>query len=333
MIAKTSRLSVLGVVLALLTLQAAAEPSRITRQTHECFRYDTSCGTSIDAEITIFGCRRESGLDTKYWTRYRIQLSGQADVTASVTSTDFIPEIGIAKADAEFYERYESNSGRRNTVSVTARMPGGRVDIDIYAKSADTGTFRLTVSCVACDPPIITENPISTTVPYGTSATLSAAAIGKDPLRYAWFDAANPNVAIGAGQQFQTPPVTQPATYFARAINECGEARTLNAIVEPGACAVPQVQVPATMYSVPRGAAVNLDVIARGGAPLNVQWYEGTYPDTSKPVPSSGTRLTIPQALRSTSYWVRVSNLCGVADSPAIRLDVIGTARRRSARH
>jgi hypothetical protein len=331
---RTTRRWVVAVVMALCGYDVGAQAREPNPTTHECFRYTTYCGSTVDAEITIFGCRYESATDFKYWTRYRVRLDVQTDVTATVTSTEFRPEIGLAVVDAELYTAYNHNTSLSSTATVSARLPGrAEFDVDIYAKSADTGRFRLTLTCAACAEPIITQHPLSTSVPYGGRATLSATAVGKEPLRYAWFDPSNPSFAIAAGQQFVTPPVTQPQAYFAEAINECGKARTLTAIIEPGACDRPSIGVPAAVYDVERGAAVNLDVVATGAAPLAIQWYEGSPPDTSRPVPSPGTtRLTLPSVFRPATYWARVSNACGFADSTPIRIDVTGTARRRSVR-
>jgi hypothetical protein len=63
------------------------------------------------------------------------------------------------------------------------------------------------------------------------------------------------------------------------------------------------------------GQATALTVVATGPAPLNYQWYQGTSGDTSQPVGTNDPRLITPPLTANTSYWVRVSNASGQADS------------------
>jgi hypothetical protein len=81
--------------------------------------------------------------------------------------------------------------------------------------------------------------------------------------------------------------------------------------------------------SVPINSSVTLTVGAPGGG-LMYQWFEGERGDVSKPVGVSAAALVTPPVTHATSYWVRVSNACGSADSAAA---MVAPARVRAARH
>jgi autotransporter-associated beta strand protein len=66
--------------------------------------------------------------------------------------------------------------------------------------------------------------------------------------------------------------------------------------------------------TIPSGTATTLSVVASGPT-LTYQWYQGAPPDTSTPVGTNSASFTTPDLTVSTSYWVRVSNPFGIADS------------------
>ncbi|OLR92038.1 hypothetical protein BJP25_24500 [Actinokineospora bangkokensis] len=64
------------------------------------------------------------------------------------------------------------------------------------------------------------------------------------------------------------------------------------------------------------GGTATLSVTATGTAPLTYQWYQGTAGDTATPVAGADSAsFTSPALTASTSYWVRVTNSAGSADS------------------
>lgn len=63
---------------------------------------------------------------------------------------------------------------------------------------------------------------------------------------------------------------------------------------------------------------------ASGTAPLTYQWYSGATGSTTAPVPgATATTFTTPPLSVTTSYWVRVSNPYGTADSPTVVVTVL----------
>ena len=75
------------------------------------------------------------------------------------------------------------------------------------------------------------------------------------------------------------------------------------------------------------GATANLSVLATGTAPLTYQWFQGTAPDVSTPVGNDSASFTTPALTTQTSYWVRVSNTYGTADSTTATISIgVGAA-------
>ncbi|HEV2718651.1 MAG TPA: M57 family metalloprotease [Thermoanaerobaculia bacterium] len=72
------------------------------------------------------------------------------------------------------------------------------------------------------------------------------------------------------------------------------------------------------------GAEVTVSVSASGDAPLSYQWYAGAKGNTSNPVGNAtGPALSVTPKV-TTTYWARVSNACGSADSDTATVTVNG---------
>jgi Leucine-rich repeat (LRR) protein/PKD repeat protein len=74
--------------------------------------------------------------------------------------------------------------------------------------------------------------------------------------------------------------------------------------------------------SIQKGQTVTLSVAATGTASLSYQWYQGSSGVTSAPVGTNASSFTTPALTATTSYWVRVSNSCGHADSATATVTV-----------
>ena len=74
---------------------------------------------------------------------------------------------------------------------------------------------------------------------------------------------------------------------------------------------------------IPSGSTTELSVEASGPGTLNYQWYEGDSGDTGTPVTDATTaEITTPVLQANTSFWVRVTNENGTADSEAALVEV-----------
>lgn len=83
----------------------------------------------------------------------------------------------------------------------------------------------------------------------------------------------------------------------------------------------------------PAGSTVTFTAKSLGTGPFTYQWYRGHTRMTGRPVEGAYTSKLTVVASNSESYWVRISNACGSADSNAALLTVTpGTpqAKRRA---
>jgi uncharacterized protein len=76
------------------------------------------------------------------------------------------------------------------------------------------------------------------------------------------------------------------------------------------------------------GATATLSVVAAGSEPLSYQWYAGTSGDTSNPISGATSSSYTTDALLEGiySYWVRVSNSAGIANSTTATITAQGVA-------
>jgi len=70
------------------------------------------------------------------------------------------------------------------------------------------------------------------------------------------------------------------------------------------------------------GESAILNVAATGTQPLHFQWYQGAASDTSTTVGADSDTFTTPALTATTSYWVRVTNAIGAADSQTATVTV-----------
>jgi sugar lactone lactonase YvrE len=89
----------------------------------------------------------------------------------------------------------------------------------------------------------------------------------------------------------------------------------------------PTITTQPTSQTINSGQTANLTVAASGTSPLTYQWYQGNSGDTSHPATggtgNAGPSYQTPPLTAITSYWVRVSNSAGSADSNTATITVI----------
>ena len=77
----------------------------------------------------------------------------------------------------------------------------------------------------------------------------------------------------------------------------------------------PTITVQPAAQTISSGQKATLSVTATGTSPLHYQWYQGNTGITSTPVGTDSGSFTTPSLTSTTSYWVRVTNNSGFADS------------------
>jgi len=161
----------------------------------------------------------------------------------------------------------------------------------------------------ACVPASISTQPQNQVATSAGNATLTVVASGTN-LSYQWYTAARVAVAGGTGSALSLSGVTSPASYYVVVYNACGRLESATATVST--CASPAITTHPASATITSGQSITLSVTATGTAPLTYQWYMGS--GTGTPVGTGASYLT-PALTSTASYWVRVSNSCGTADS------------------
>ncbi len=90
------------------------------------------------------------------------------------------------------------------------------------------------------------------------------------------------------------------------------------------ACTPPAIGTQPQSATITAGSSRTLSVTATGTTPFSYQWYVGASGNTSNPISgatSSSVTVTPPS---TTSYWVRVTNSCGTANSSTATITVTG---------
>lgn len=182
----------------------------------------------------------------------------------------------------------------------------------------------------ACQAPQVTSTSGGGEVAPGSTTTLGVSATGTAPLNYQWYEGSTGNTAnpiSGANSStFNTPPITSTKTYWVKVGNSCGatDSPTITVTVTSQTCTAPSITLNPLSQSIQPNGTATLTV-GYTGTPGGLQWYEGQAGDTSKPVNgANGQSFTAGPLTSSTTFWVRVTNNCGSANSTAATITVLG---------
>jgi hypothetical protein len=195
----------------------------------------------------------------------------------------------------------------------------------------------------------VTLMPVSTAV-TGTTTTINASILPASPGQIVSFTATVTPAAPAGDVSFYDGGILLGTS----ALSPSGQA-TLTTTYEPGphlftaaylgsellatsqgsvritACNPPVLTQQPASQSILQGQLVTLMVRASATPPLSFQWYRGVSGDVSNPIEGATAQTFTPGTLtNSASYWVRVSNSCGSAQSGTATIGV-RQPRRRSA--
>jgi hypothetical protein len=91
----------------------------------------------------------------------------------------------------------------------------------------------------------------------------------------------------------------------------------------PPSCTSPTITTHPASQTIVSGSTATLTVSATGTTPFTYQWYRGQSGDTSSAMAgATNAAYTTPALTITTSYWVRVSNACGQANSNTATITV-----------
>lgn len=173
-----------------------------------------------------------------------------------------------------------------------------------------------------------TLHPSDASIFFGETATLSVGVTG-DNATFQWYrgtsgDTSQP-IAGAENAQYTTPPLEQTTHYWVRVtgINVVdSEAATVTVAGATG----PVITQHPQDTAVPLGDTAELTVSDLGTGSISYQWYAGTSGATNEPVPGGQVATFItPPITEPTTFWVRVTDDNGSADSDAATVSVLGT--------
>ena len=147
---------------------------------------------------------------------------------------------------------------------------------------------------------------------------MTVGASGTPTLTYQWYIGASGNTASPIGgataSSYTTPPLSTATSYWVRVSNAFGTANSTTAIISIGV--PPSITAQPQSQPIVSGSTTTLSVAATGTPPLTYQWYVGASGNTASPIGgATSSSYTTPPLTTATSYWVRVLNLYGIADS------------------
>ncbi|MEO5712633.1 MAG: hypothetical protein ABIT37_04020, partial [Luteolibacter sp.] len=254
--------------------------------------------------------------DTTTTSRYLpVQVATNvASVSGGSSHSLFVKTDGtlLAMGLNSSYQLGDGTTTSRSTpiqaaIHVSAASAGGSHSLWL---TSDSGTA---VTAIA-------SHPSSGFVAPGGTAQLSVAAVGGAPISYQWYAGLTGDVTQPIGgatsSAFTTPPLAASANYWVRTTGSSGSADSRAAriaVISPPSI----VTQPAVVGNLP-GRGVRLTV-AGSAEIFSYQWFTGSPGDVSHPVAGATTAAILTLPVKSTtSFWVRLTNPAGSADSAAV---------------
>lgn len=187
--------------------------------------------------------------------------------------------------------------------------------------SNDVGSVENSATLTVRTTPVFSTHPISANLAQGANSTLSATVAGPGPLVFQWLKNGEP-IPGATSSILSLNNVTSgdAGNYQLEVSNSYGTTLSQAAVIQVNS--PPSITTHPASANAATGTGVTLGVTATGTAPLSYQWYEGASGDTSTPVDSTTATLATGPLAGTTSFWVRVTNDHGSADSAAATIIV-----------
>lgn len=169
-----------------------------------------------------------------------------------------------------------------------------------------------------CDPVTVEQHPQDQTIVPGQSVTVSVVPGGTGPYLYQWYEGATGTYGQaycgGAYPSCTIGPLTSTKQFWVRVTGMCGPQVFSEAATITVQCtAAPTITAQPTSRTINPGQSTTLSVSATQA--VSYQWYQGDSPSTSTPVAGATQHFLTVSPGTTTKYWVRVTNVCGVANS------------------
>jgi len=120
---------------------------------------------------------------------------------------------------------------------------------------------------------------------------------------------------------------TKAKTYNVRVTGDTpfGLTRDSGKVTVSDLCVGPEIDIQPQSVSVNPGAPAELAVKASGPGTLKYQWFVGESGDITNPIPgATDPKYFVPVVTSGNTYWVRVTNSCGMIDSDSVTISLNG---------
>ena len=276
-------------------------------------------------------------------------------ITAITNGTLFKNDGTTAIANNAVITFAEGNAGLKFTPAANAFSPGTPFSFAAAGATSAAGaglgaatTAAITVAPVA-DTPSITNASTTPGVQTTSGLVVTRNAVdGAEVTHFKLFAIVNGSLfknngttAINVGDFFTaaegaaglkfTPAAgkTSPNDVFSVSVNAATSGVGAGLSTGAGVATITVTLAPPVVTTQPRSQVIQagqpaaaLTVVATGSA-LTYQWYLGASGDTGNPVAGATAASYGPAPTQTTSYWVRVSNTGGSADSQAATIQVV----------
>ena len=218
-----------------------------------------------------------------------------------------------------------ANSSSYTTPPLTTNTPPNNYWVQVNDGTGPVNSVTATVTVNSA--PTITTQPASQSITSGSTATMSVGASGTTPFSYQWYSGTSgttTNPISGAtASSYTTPALTTTQNYWVRVSNTVGHADSNTATITVAPLTPPTITTQPASQSIASGQTATMTVAASGTSPFTYQWYSGTSGSTVSPISGATASSYTTSALTSTqSYWVRVTNSAGHADSNTATITV-----------
>ncbi len=271
--------------------------------------FNSAAGNSaVDSEAVVF---REFDISRSITAlRAGSNLLAVQAMNVDGTSSDFLFNCELAGGTDE-----GTHTRRLIIPAVTAQLAGEYTLTISNPAGAVTSEPAFIVL-----PPSIESHPASVKIQSGATAQLSVEATTSPPWTYQWYrgesgDTSSP-VEGATEAVFTTPPLTQTEKFWVRVSNAAGHVDSDAATVSITSAMPPGIETHPSPREIDAGGTALLEVTASGAGPFSYQWYAGVSGNTASPVDGAIlAAFTTPALTVPASYWVRVTNAAGTADS------------------
>lgn len=265
---------------------------------------------------------------------------GEAFVSISDADIVVIPSVPPSQFEALITHEFghaigfrHSNQGTPsdgNAIMATPVSAALGSSLQQWDRDANDTVYGIGPPCVAPSSASITGGGA---VSSGQTATLFANVVGGNgTFTYAWFEGVQPDTSHSVGTNsptFTTPAITATKNYWVHISNTCGSVPAAATVFpQETTCTPASIAVQPSPQTINSGATATLTVSAGGSQPFSYQWFEATSTaDTSKLVGTNSPLFTTPALTQATSYWVKVTNQCGFANSNVVAISIAGNCK------